>query len=55
MQINKTMQSQNNMPSTTAVDSTPARRPNEAAAFCVHGFVRIFDPETKQTIVEVRS
>lgn len=35
--------------------STPAKRPNEVGAISVEGFVKIFDPKTKETFVEKRA
>lgn len=32
-----------------------AKRPNESGSFSVEGFVRIFDPNTQETIVEKRA
>lgn len=55
MQINKPMQSDKQKNDAAVPASKAVQRPNEAAAFCVHGHVRIFDPETQETIVEVRS
>jgi hypothetical protein len=31
------------------------RRPNETGAISVEGFVKIFDPKTKETFVEKRA
>jgi hypothetical protein len=31
------------------------KRPNEVGSFSVEGFVKIFDPETKQVFVEKRA
>ena len=32
-----------------------AKKPNETGSISVEGFVRIFDPNTKETIVEKRA
>lgn len=32
-----------------------AKRPNETGSISVEGFVKIFDPETKQVFVEKRA
>lgn len=32
----------------------PARKPNENAGFAVMGHVKIFDPNSKETILETR-
>jgi hypothetical protein len=33
----------------------PRRKPNEVGGIAVSGFVKIFDPNTKETIVETRA
>ena len=33
----------------------PEKRPNDAGAFHVEGFVKIFDPNSKETFVEQRA
>jgi len=35
--------------------NTPAKRPNETGSISVEGFVRIFDPNTKEKFVEQRA
>ncbi len=34
---------------------TPKQRPNETGTINVEGFVKIFDPKTKETFVEKRA
>jgi hypothetical protein len=34
---------------------SPAKRPNETGSISVEGFVRIFDPNTKEKFVEKRA
>jgi hypothetical protein len=36
-------------------NSSAARRPNETGSISVEGFVKIFDPKTKETFVEKRA
>ena len=36
-------------------NNTPAKRPNETGSISVEGFVRIFDPNTKEKFVEQRA
>ena len=37
-------------------NTTPApKRPNDTGSISVEGFVRIFDPKTKETFVEKRA
>jgi len=43
---------QNAKPSQPA---TPAKKPNETGAISVEGHVRIFDPKTKEVLVEKRA
>lgn len=33
----------------------PRRKPNEVGGIAVSGFVKIFDPNTKETILETRA
>lgn len=33
----------------------PVRKPNELAGFDISGFVKIYDPNTNETFVEVRA
>jgi hypothetical protein len=35
--------------------NTPGKRPNETGSISVEGFVKIFDPKTKETFVEKRA
>jgi len=35
--------------------ATKPKRPNETSAISVEGFVKIFDPKTKETFVEKRA
>jgi len=47
---------QNNMPQQPSPVATPAiKRPNETGAISVEGFVKIFDPATRQVFVEKRA
>ena len=49
---------QNNQPAKQETNSTPVaqpRRPNEQGSVSVTGFVKIFDPKTKETFVETRA
>jgi hypothetical protein len=47
---------QNNQTKTPVTPSTPApKRPNETGSINVEGFVKIFDPATKETFVEKRA
>jgi len=43
-----------NMPTQNTQQTPVSARPNESGRIMVDGFVRIFDPHTKETIVEVR-
>ncbi len=36
-------------------DKTPQKRPNETGSISVEGFVKIFDPKTKEIFVEKRA
>jgi hypothetical protein len=45
---------QNNTQKQPPVAPTP-KRPNETGAISVEGFVKIFDPKTKETFVEKRA
>ena len=48
----------NNTPSTQptqAAPQTPPKRPNETGSISVEGFVKIFDPNTKEKFVEKRA
>ena len=35
--------------------STPAKKPNETGSISVEGHIRIFDPVTKEVLVEKRA
>jgi hypothetical protein len=48
--------SENNMPKPAIPVANPAtKRPNETGSISVQGFVKIFDPATKQVFVEKRA
>ena len=52
------MMMQNNQPAKQETNSAPqaqAKRPNETGSVSVTGFVKIFDPKTKETFVETRA
>ena len=42
-------------PARDPVQKQPQTRPNERAGFAVMGHVKIFDPNTKEVIVETRA
>lgn len=42
-------------PQGTVQQPSPAKRPNETGSISVEGFVRIFDPNTKEKFVEKRA
>jgi hypothetical protein len=42
-------------PARDPVQKKPQARPNERAGFAVMGHVKIFDPNTKEVIVETRA
>jgi hypothetical protein len=42
-------------PKSESVQKTPQTRPNERAGFVVMGHVKIFDPNTKEVMVETRA
>jgi hypothetical protein len=46
----KTQQSDNQK-----VDKSATKRPNETGSIHVEGFIKIFDPKTKETFVEKRA
>jgi hypothetical protein len=47
---------ENNAPKQSTPEITPQpRRPNETGSISVQGFVRIFDPASKQVYVEKRA
>jgi hypothetical protein len=39
----------------TPMPNNNAKRPNETGSISVEGFVKIFDPKTKETFVEKRA
>jgi hypothetical protein len=45
----------NQIKQTTAAPKPAAKRPNEAGTVSVEGFIKIFDPATKQVFVEKRA
>jgi len=46
----------NKLPTQPIVEPKPAsKRPNETGSILVEGFVRIFDPNTKEKFVEKRA
>ena len=52
------MMMQNNQPANQETNPEPqaqAKRPNETGSVSVTGFVKIFDPKTKETFVETRA
>lgn len=55
MQINKTMhENTQTRPDAKNPPESSTKSPNESGRLYVHGFLRIFDPKTKQTYVETR-
>ena len=47
---------ENNQPKQANTTAKPAaKRPNETGSISVQGFVKIFDPATKQVFVEKRA
>jgi len=47
---------QKETPDRTETQAKPARKPpNETGSISVEGFVKIFDPKTKETFVEKRA
>lgn len=49
-------QNQENMNKTQPTETqAQAKKPNETSGVYVDGFVRVFDPNTQETLVEVRS
>ena len=48
------MMMQKDQPVQQEKNSQP-KRPNEQGSFSVTGFVKIFDPKTKETFVETRA
>lgn len=51
------MQNSDNQKPVVAEEKTqePQKRPNETGTISVTGFVKIFDPNSKQTFVETRT
>ena len=48
--------SENTVPKQPNAASKPAaKRPNETGSISVEGFIKIFDPKTKQVFVEKRA
>ena len=41
--------------STNSAPKQPESKPNERASFYVSGHIKIFDPETKEVILETRA
>ena len=46
---------QKDQPVKQETNSTQLKRPNETGSVSVTGFVKIFDPKTKETFVETRA
>jgi hypothetical protein len=46
---------QKDQPVKQETNSTQPKRPNEQGSISVTGFVKIFDPKTKETFVETRA
>jgi len=42
-------------PKEIVASQSPAKRPNETGSISVEGFVRIFDPNSKEKFVEKRA
>jgi len=52
----KYIMTENKPPITPIIENNPtAKRPNETGSISVEGFVRIFDPNTKEKFVEKRA
>lgn len=49
------MMTQKDQQKTPLPQNNHARRPNETGSISVEGFVKIFDPKTKETFVEKRA
>lgn len=47
--------SNTSQPKETVEQQSPKKRPNETGSINVEGFVRIFDPNTKEKFVEKRA
>jgi len=45
----------NNQPTTAVNPGVAPKRPNETGSVRVEGFVKIFDPKTKEVFVEKRA
>ena len=46
---------ENTQTNTPAQPTQPAKRPNDTGSISVTGFVKIFDPNTKEKFVEQRA
>ena len=56
MMLNNSMQNNNTDPRSVEPNKLPvSKKPDESAGFAVEGFVKIFDPQTQETIVETRA
>ena len=54
--LNTTMDNkQQSTPTPPQSQPQPRRKPNEVGGIAVSGFVKIFDPNTKETILETRA
>lgn len=54
--LNTTMDNkQNQQPAPQPSQPQTRRKPNEVGGIAVSGFVKIFDPNTKETILETRA
>jgi len=53
--INTSMDQSTEKPQQSQPAPRPETRPNERGSFAVMGHVKIFDPNTKETIVETRA
>jgi len=49
------MKEKNTTQQTKPESKTTARRPNETGSISVEGFVKIFDPKSKEVFVEKRA
>lgn len=45
----------NNMNENPTVEQKPVKKPNEAGVFSVEAHVKIYDPNTKEVLVEKRA
>lgn len=55
MMLNNPMHNNRTDPVSPGTDADKPSKPNETAGFAVQGFVKIFDPQTQETIVETRA